>query len=223
MLVVLGFQIVLNYKYLNDFVILSSINVLQDVRWHPTDLGCVASQTHNLSLVAVRKLFWWKQVPLFCVVNSQQKPVLSGNSSVRQRVGNVLEDRDRVGLQKPAFGPAVAVEELYSLWFFVVLQKTPRVSGKKSYLCPSPKSAVIHWDNCKPGSFVYLTSDPPALQLNILFLWEATWTGEENEMILLSAAWLLLFSVTSFHNFLVYAVVFQSLGVITTYKVLILC
>lgn len=58
MLVVLGFQIVLNYKYLNDFVILSSINALQDVRWHPTDLGCVASQTHNLSLVAVRKLFW---------------------------------------------------------------------------------------------------------------------------------------------------------------------
>lgn len=32
MLVVHGFQIVLNYKWLNHFVILSSVNILQDVR-----------------------------------------------------------------------------------------------------------------------------------------------------------------------------------------------
>ncbi|RMC08104.1 hypothetical protein DUI87_15135 [Hirundo rustica rustica] len=56
-----------------------------------------------------------------------QKPVLSSNSNMRQRVGNVLEDGDRVGLQKPGFGLAVAVEELYSSGFFVVLQKTPRL------------------------------------------------------------------------------------------------
>lgn len=78
------------------------------------------------------------------MVNSQQKPVLSCNGSMRQRGGNVLEDRDRVGLQKPGFGPAVAVEELHSSGFFVVLQKTLRVRGKKSYLCPSPKRAVTH-------------------------------------------------------------------------------
>lgn len=53
------------------------------------------------------------------MVNSQQNPVLSHNTSTRQRGGNVLEDRDRVGLQKPGFGPAVA-----SSGFFVVLQKT---------------------------------------------------------------------------------------------------
>lgn len=110
---------------------------------HPAGLGCVSFQT-LLSLVAVRKLFWCKQVTLFCVVNSQQKPALGGNSSTRERFGNVLEDRDRVGLQKPGFGLAIAIEELDSSGFFVVLQKTPRVSGKKSYLCPSPKSAVIH-------------------------------------------------------------------------------
>lgn len=82
----------------------------------------------------------------------------------------MLEDRDGVGLQKPGFGPAVAVEELYSSRFFVVLQKTPRVSGKKSYLCPCSKCAVICCDHCKPRFPVFPTSNPPALQLNILFL-----------------------------------------------------
>lgn len=72
------------------------------------------------------------------------KPVLSHNSSTRQRGGNVLDVRDRVGLQKPGFGPAVDAEEFCYSGFFVVLQKTPRVSGKKSYLCPSPKRAVSH-------------------------------------------------------------------------------
>lgn len=112
-----------------------------------------------------------KQVTLFCVVNFQQDhllywvtAVLSCNSSTRQRGGNVLEDRDGVGLQKPGFGPAVAVQELHSSGFFVVLQRTPRVSGKKSYLCPCSKCAANR------GSLYSQLPNPPTLQLNILFL-----------------------------------------------------
>lgn len=185
MLVVLGFQIVLNHKYLNHFVILSSINILQDVRC--TQLVWAVLVSRPVCHLGQWENFIGGNKSLFVWVIAN-KPVLSHNNSTRQRGGNVLEDRDGEGLQKPGFGPAVAVEEFCSSGFFVVLQKTPRASRKKSYLCPSPKRAVTHCDHCKPRSFAYLPANPPALQLNILFLGEATWTGEENEVILISAA-----------------------------------